>query len=96
MSEQFRKQVEASEKASQAREQALTEEVRALELALSRERERSEKRARASALELRAQADANDERLRLLHEQYAVESEGKSASSSAIRKMEKKVLGIGE
>ena len=30
----------------------------------------------------------------MLHEQYAVESEGKSASSSAIRKMEKRCLEL--
>jgi hypothetical protein len=90
----FRKQMEASEKAARAREEALTEEVQALQSALSQERERSEKRARASAQEIRAQTDANEQRLRVLHEQHAVESEGKSASSSAMRKLEKRCLEL--
>ena len=84
----FRKQMEASEKASRAREEALAEEVQALQSALSHEREQSEKRARASARELRAQAEANEQRLRVLQEQHAVESEGKFASTSAMRKLE--------
>ena len=94
ITEKFRTQMQASESASAAREEALNMEVVALQSALSRERERAEKRIRANAEELKMQMDAYDQRIRVLQEQHSVESEGKNTSSSAVRKLEKRCLEL--
>ena len=94
ITENFRMQMQANEKAAEAREEALNKEVIGLKEALSRERERSEKRIRANAEELKMQMDAYEQRILVLQEQYSVESEGKSTSSSAVRKLEKRCLEL--